>query len=151
MVQIHSLSAKLSPGKISTWPNQTRPRNRGVNDLPRHKKPKCKICGLRKCLCSIVEKNMGRMEILTEPTKYSRTKTIIIGINPNLEDALNKIKSSLGCGGLIEGKKIVLQGDHRQKFGDIAVKLGYSNERIQRMFNFNPSPSFFYFYIIYIH
>jgi translation initiation factor 1 (eIF-1/SUI1) len=90
-----------------------------------------------------VKKNMGRMKISSRSTKCSRRRTIITGINPHPEEALKKFRKAFGSGGYIEGKMIVLQGDHRQKLGDIAVRLGFSKRQIQKMFNF--SPPFFVF------
>jgi len=76
-----------------------------------------------------VKENIGRMEISLKPTKYSRTQTIIVGINPNLEKALKKLKKALCCGGFIKGDEIVLQGDHRQELKDITEKLRYSKNK----------------------
>ena len=100
------------------------------------KRKKQKIQKARECLWNIVKKNIGRMKISL--VQGSRTRTIITGINPNLEEALEKFRMALCCGGFIQGKEIVLQGDHEEKFGNIAIKLGYSKEQILKTFNSPP-------------
>lgn len=41
-----------------------------------------------------------------------------------LEGFLQKLKSSLGCGGALEGTALVLQGDHRARLGELLLALG---------------------------
>jgi translation initiation factor 1 len=41
-----------------------------------------------------------------------------------LEKMLKDLKSSLGCGGVVENGAIVLQGDHRKRLPDILEKRG---------------------------
>ena len=48
-----------------------------------------------------------------------------IGLNPTLMQRwLKELKASLGCGGLVEGDAIVLQGDHRKRLPDLLTKMG---------------------------
>jgi translation initiation factor 1 len=37
---------------------------------------------------------------------------------------LKDLKASLGCGGVVEGDSLVLQGDHRKRLPDILTKRG---------------------------
>lgn len=48
-----------------------------------------------------------------------------LDLNPTLRQRwLKELKSSLGCGGVIEGDAIVLQGDHRKRLHDLLAKMG---------------------------
>ena len=48
-----------------------------------------------------------------------------INLNPTLRQRwLKELKAALGCGGVIEGDSIVLQGDHRKRLPDLLAKMG---------------------------
>ena len=40
------------------------------------------------------------------------------------EKWLKELKASLGCGGVVEGETLVLQGDHRKRLPDILTRRG---------------------------
>jgi translation initiation factor 1 len=42
----------------------------------------------------------------------------------DLEKWLKELKSALGCGGVVEGPSLVLQGDHRKRLPDVLAKRG---------------------------
>lgn len=48
-----------------------------------------------------------------------------LNLNPVLKQRwLKELKAALGCGGLIEGDTIVLQGDHRKRLPELLSKMG---------------------------
>ena len=40
------------------------------------------------------------------------------------EKWLKELKASLGCGGVVEGETLVLQGDHRKRLSEILTRRG---------------------------
>jgi translation initiation factor 1 len=40
------------------------------------------------------------------------------------EKWLKELKASLGCGGVVEGEQLVLQGDHRKRLPEILARRG---------------------------
>ena len=48
-----------------------------------------------------------------------------LGLNSSdREKWLKDLKASLGCGGVVEGESLVLQGDHRKRLPDMLAKRG---------------------------
>jgi len=45
---------------------------------------------------------------------------------------LKALKASLGCGGVVEGDALVLQGDHRKRLPEILKERGVKNVTVSR-------------------
>ena len=56
-----------------------------------------------------------------------------LGIPPmERERWLKALKASLGCGGVVEGDALVLQGDHRERLPKILTARGVKNVTVAR-------------------
>lgn len=65
--------------------------------------------------------------------RRGKTVTVVSGIQHNpqvLEDLTRTLKSLCGAGGTLEGRQILIQGDHRDKVVSKLIALGYKAKRI---------------------
>ncbi|HVE38170.1 translation initiation factor [Armatimonadetes bacterium] len=96
----------------------------------------CKKCGLPNdlCACGELDKEDTRIVIRLETRRWSKTTTIIEGIDPKLSDLhhiVKELKSKLACGGTAKTGFIMLQGDHREDVKSYLVKFGFTESTIE--------------------
>jgi translation initiation factor 1 len=95
----------------------------------------CPNCGLPKdiCSCEIIAKEEEKIKVFVEKKRYGKAVTMVEGISKdvNLKELLKDLKSRLACGGTLKDGIIELQGDHRKKIGDILIKLGFPQDKIE--------------------
>ncbi len=80
----------------------------------------CKKCGLPDDLCGYgeLDKEEARFVVRLEMRRFSKTSTIIEGINSKQSDMpkiVKQLKSTFACGGTVKDGFIMLQVDHRGK------------------------------------
>ncbi len=76
------------------------------------------------CSCEELDKETQRIRIRSESRRYGKIVTIIEGLsNPN--ELARTLKKAVAAGGTIKNGHIELQGEHREKVGQILQKLGY--------------------------
>jgi translation initiation factor 1 len=104
----------------------------------------CKKCGLPDdlCACGELDKEDARIVVRLETRRFSKSSTIIEGINPKQSDMpriVKELKSTFACGGTMKNGFIMLQGDHRDevkgilsRLGLISTPLSFSNNGICR-------------------
>jgi len=96
----------------------------------------CPVCGLPKdlCVCEEMSREQQRIRIRLENRKWSKTWTIIDGIDSK-SDQLRKIatqlKNKCACGGTAKDEQIMLMGDHRDVVKDVLIELGFPEENIE--------------------
>jgi translation initiation factor 1 len=96
----------------------------------------CKKCGLPDdlCACGELDKEEARIVVRLETRRFSKTSTIIEGINPKQSDMpmiVKELKSTFACGGTVKGGFIMLQGDHRDDVKGYLVKMGFNEQAIE--------------------
>lgn len=96
----------------------------------------CKKCGLPNdlCACGELDKEDTRIVIRLETRRFSKTTTMIEGIDPKLSDIqhiVKELKSKLACGGTAKAGFIMLQGDHREDVKSYLVKFGFTESAIE--------------------
>ena len=96
----------------------------------------CKKCGLPNdlCACGELDKEETRIGIRLETRRFSKTTTMIEGIDPKLSDIqhiVKELKSKLACGGTAKDGFIMLQGDHREDVKSYLVKFGFTESAIE--------------------
>ena len=96
----------------------------------------CKKCGLPNdlCACGELDKEETRIAIRLETRRFSKTTTMIEGIDPKLSDIqhiVKELKSKLACGGTAKDGFIMLQGDHREDVKSYLVKFGFTESAIE--------------------
>jgi len=96
----------------------------------------CKKCGLPNdlCACGELDKEETRIVIRLEIRRFSKTSTVIEGIDPKLSDMqhlVKELKSKLACGGTAKDGFIMLQGDHREDVKSYLVKFGFTESAIE--------------------
>jgi translation initiation factor 1 len=96
----------------------------------------CKKCGLPDDLCACVEldKEEARIVVRLETRRFSKTSTIIEGINPKQSDMpkiVKELKGTFACGGTVKDGFILLQGDHRDDVKGYLVKIGFNEQAIE--------------------
>ena len=96
----------------------------------------CKKCGLPNdlCACGELDKEETRIVIRLEIRRFSKTSTVIEGIDPKLSDIqhiIKELKSKLACGGTAKDGFIMLQGDHREDVKSYLVKFGFTESAIE--------------------
>ena len=96
----------------------------------------CKKCGLPDdlCVCGELDKEEARIVIRLETRRFSKTGTIIEGINPKQSDMpkiVKELKSTFACGGMVKDGFIMLQGDHRDDVKRYLVKMGFNDQAIE--------------------
>lgn len=96
----------------------------------------CKKCGLPDdlCACGELDKEDARIVVRLETRRFSKTSTIIEGINPKQSDMpriIKELKSTFACGGTMKDGFIMLQGDHRDDVKGYLVKIGFNEQAIE--------------------
>ncbi|NAL77275.1 stress response translation initiation inhibitor YciH [Nitrososphaera sp. AFS] len=96
----------------------------------------CKKCGLPDdlCACGELDKEDTRVVVRLETRRFSKTTTMIEGIDPKLSDIqriVKELKSKFACGGTAKEGFIMLQGDHRGEVKGYLVKLGFNEAAIE--------------------
>src|SRR5919197_1683686 len=96
----------------------------------------CKKCGLPDdlCACGELDKEDARIVVRLETRRFSKTTTLIEGINPKQSDMqkiVKELKSTFACGGTAKDGFIMLQGDHRDSVKGYLVKMGFNEESIE--------------------
>jgi translation initiation factor 1 len=96
----------------------------------------CKKCGLPDdlCACRELDKEDARVVVRLETRRFSKTSTIIEGINPKQSDMpkiVKELKSTFACGGTVKDEFIMLQGDHREDVKGYLVKMGFNEQGIE--------------------
>ena len=96
----------------------------------------CKKCGLPNdlCACGELDKEETRIVIRLEKRRFSKTTTMIEGIDPKLSDIhhiVKELKSKLACGGTAKDGFIMLQGDHREDVKSYLLKYGFAESAIE--------------------
>jgi len=96
----------------------------------------CKKCGLPNdlCACGELDKEETRIVIRLEIRRFSKTSTVIEGIDPKLSDMqhlVKELKSKIACGGTAKDGFIMLQGDHREDVKSYLVKFGFTESAIE--------------------
>jgi translation initiation factor 1 len=96
----------------------------------------CKKCGLPDdlCACGELDKEDSRVVVRLETRRFSKTTTMIEGIDPTLSDTqriVKELKSRFACGGTAKNGFIMLQGDHRDDVKGYLVKLGFNEAAIE--------------------
>jgi translation initiation factor 1 len=96
----------------------------------------CKTCGLPDdlCACGELDKEEARIVVRLETRRFSKTSTIIEGINPKQGDMpkiVKELKSTFACGGTVKDGSIMLQGDHRDDVKGYLIRLGFNEQAIQ--------------------
>ena len=96
----------------------------------------CKKCGLPDdlCACGELDREEARIVVRLETRRFSKTSTIIEGINPKQSDMpkiVKELKSSLACGGTVKEGFIMLQGDLRDHVKVYLVKKGFNEQAIE--------------------
>ena len=96
----------------------------------------CKKCGLPDdlCACGELDKEDTRVVVRLETRRFSKTTTMIEGIDPKLSDIqriIKELKSRFACGGTAKEGFIMLQGGHRDDVKGYLVKLGFNEAAIE--------------------
>jgi translation initiation factor 1 len=96
----------------------------------------CKKCSLPDdlCACRELDKENARIVVRLETRRFSKTSTIIEGINPKQSDMpriVKELKSTFACGGTVKDGSIMLQGDHRDDVRGYLVKIGFNEQAIE--------------------
>ena len=96
----------------------------------------CKTCGLPDdlCACGELDKEEARIVVRLEMRRFSKTSTIIEGINPKQGDMpkiVKELKSTFACGGTVKDGSIMLQGDHRDDVKGYLIRIGFNEQAIQ--------------------
>jgi translation initiation factor 1 len=96
----------------------------------------CKKCRLPDdlCACGELDKEDTRVVVRLETRRFSKTTTMIEGIDPKLSDIqriIKELKSRFACGGTAKDGFIMLQGDHRDDVKGYLVKLGFNDAAIE--------------------
>ncbi|MBD3210541.1 stress response translation initiation inhibitor YciH [Candidatus Micrarchaeota archaeon] len=96
---------------------------------------KCPKCGMLKdlCVCEVLDKEgTQKIRVYVTKKKFRKLITVIKGIDkPQLQQTTKELKNKLACGGTAKEGMIILQGNHKNKVGDILKKLGYPEESIE--------------------
>lgn len=96
----------------------------------------CERCEqpLDQCACprsesgAILLPKQQQVRISREKRSKGKMVTVIAGLNPAASDVpalLSKLKSACGAGGSIDGGKLEIQGDQRERAMEFFKKLGY--------------------------
>jgi translation initiation factor 1 len=96
----------------------------------------CKKCGLPDdlCACPELDREEARIVVRLETRRFSKTTTLIEGINPKQSDMhkiVKELKSTFACGGTAKDGLIILQGDHRRDVKGYLLKRGFNEESIE--------------------
>jgi translation initiation factor 1 len=93
----------------------------------------CPKCGLplAACVCDDIAKTQQQVEIKTEKRTFGKVVTLVEGLDGvDIKEVAKKLKSKLACGGTVDGKVVVLMGNHRNKVKPILIEAGFKPELI---------------------
>lgn len=98
----------------------------------------CKKCGLPDdlCACGELDKEDTRIVVRLETRRFSKTTTMIEGLDPKLNDIqtmVKELKSKLACGGTAKDGFILLQGDHRDEVKNYLIYKGFNKASVEVM------------------
>ena len=98
----------------------------------------CKKCGLPDdlCACGELDKEDTRIVVRLETRRFSKTYTMIEGLDPKINDIhtiVKELKSRLACGGTAKDGFILLQVDHREHVKDYLVVKEFNSSSIEVM------------------
>ena len=82
----------------------------------------------------VKDKEDARIVIRLETRRFSKTSTIVEGINPKESDMhriVKALKNTFACGGTMKDGFIMLQGDHRDDAKGYLVKIGFNEQAIE--------------------
>ena len=96
----------------------------------------CEVCKQSLALCGCPRSESGEVllpkdqpvRVGREKRRKGKTVTVISGLDPvasNLDAILKQLKSACAAGGTIDGSRIEIQGDHRERGLSILRDLGY--------------------------
>ena len=96
----------------------------------------CKKCGLPEdlCPCGELEKEETRIIVRLETRRFSKTTTMIEGLDPkstDMQSIVKELKSQFACGGTAKDGFIMLQGDHRDDIKGYLTKKGFNEDSIE--------------------
>ena len=96
----------------------------------------CKKCGLPDdlCACGELDKEDARIVVRLETRRFSKTTTMIEGIDPKLTDIhhiVKDVKRRFASGGTAKDGFIMLQGDHKDDVKGFLVKMGFNESAIE--------------------
>jgi len=96
----------------------------------------CPKCGLplQTCVCEEIAKTEQRIQIQTVKKKFGKINTVISGFQDvDLKTLGKSLKQDLACGGTVKDNAVELQGDHGINAVRALVKLGFSEEAIEKV------------------
>ena len=96
----------------------------------------CPKCGLplQACVCEEIAKTEQRIQIQTVKKKFGKINTVISGFQDvDLKTIAKGLKQELACGGTTKDNIVELQGDHTGCVVRALVKLGFSEETIEKV------------------
>jgi len=81
------------------------------------------------CVCETISKESQKIKVYTTRRRFGKIVTVIEGIDErdiNLKDLAKVLKAKLACGGTAKDGVIELQGDHKDKIGDVLAAQGFA-------------------------
>ena len=95
----------------------------------------CATCSFPKdlCICDSLSADEQQIIISNDRRKWGKVVTVIKfegNIDANLKDILKKAKKKCASGGVLRGKGIELQGEHKFKLKGFLIDLGFPEENI---------------------
>ena len=96
----------------------------------------CKKCGLPDdlCACGELDKEDARIVVRLETRRFSKTTTMIEGIDPKLSDIqhiVKDLKRKFACGGTAKDGFIMLQGEQKDDVKCYLIKMGFNEAAIE--------------------
>ena len=68
-----------------------------------------------------------RLTVQTEKRRYDKPMTVVEGFegSTDLDDLASQLKSAVGAGGTTKDDTIEIQGDHRERVGELLEERGF--------------------------